>query len=73
MIGVSVLVFELHVPLLLLIRLAEVAVVEADFGEGKANLFISRLADLSETPDFSARSSSGISSRHVRYPRHRFV
>ena len=38
MIGVSALVLDLHVPLLLLIRLAEVASLGAEFGKGKATL-----------------------------------
>jgi hypothetical protein len=40
MIGVSVLVLDLHIPLLLLIRLAELGVIEVEFGEGKACTFI---------------------------------
>lgn len=40
MIGVSVLVLDLHVPLLLLIRLAELGVIEVEFGKGKARAFI---------------------------------
>jgi hypothetical protein len=69
--GVSVLVLDLHVPLLLLIRLAEVGVIEMEFGKGKARAFIFAKTELSVSPDFSAQPASGISSRHVRHPRHR--
>ena len=64
MIGVSVLVLDLHVPLLLLIRLAELGVIEVEFGKGKADLLILLAVLLGERPDFSARPASGISSRH---------